>query len=90
MKTTNALVRDALSRHLDREPSTIHAWHHLELDLYLSAHDLVLVLHEIADIEDVALRVDDLSSLSTVGDLFALVSRSVAGLRRTHVLDRVA
>jgi hypothetical protein len=93
MKTTNAIVREALSRHIDREPSTIHAWQHLELDLFLSPHDLLLVLSEVAaveDVEDDALAVDDWCVLSTVGDLFAFVSRRLAGQHRVHVLERVA
>jgi acyl carrier protein len=90
MKTTNAIVRDALAHHLDREPSTIQAWQHLELDLYLSPADLLAVVREIEEIEDVELPAYDAAALATVADLLALVSRAAARRRTAHSLDRVA
>lgn len=90
MKTTNAIVRDALGHHLDREPSTIHAWQHLEIDLYLSPGDLRAVVREIEEIEDVELPAYDATALTTVGDLLAFVSRAAARRRVAHSLDRVA
>jgi acyl carrier protein len=90
MKTTNTIVRDALAHRLDVEPSTIHAWQHLELDLFLSPHDLLNVLREIEEIEDVELPVHDLTAMATVADLLAFVSRTVARRRTAHPLGRVA
>jgi acyl carrier protein len=90
MKTTNSIVREALAHHLDREPSTIHAWQHLEIDLYLSPPDLLRVVREVEDIEDVELPVRELAAMSTVGDLFAFVSRAAARRRPARPLDRVA
>jgi hypothetical protein len=90
MKTTNAIVRDALAHHLDCEPSTIHTWQHLELDLYLLPRDLAAVVREIEEVEDVELPAYDASTLATVGDLLAFVSRAAARRRTAHPLDRVA
>jgi hypothetical protein len=89
VKTTNAVVRDALAHHLDRDPSTLEAWQHLELDLDLSPSDMALVLREIGDIEDIELSTDTLTSLSTVGDLQVAVCRTVAREKREDSLDRI-
>jgi acyl carrier protein len=90
MKTTNAIVLDALAHQLDREPSTIQAWQHLELDLYMSGNDLLRVVREVAEVEDVELPVHDLTAMATVGDLLTFVSRTVARRKTAHSLGRVA
>lgn len=90
MKTTNAVVRDVLAHHLDRDPSTLEPWQRLELDLDLSPSDMALVLREIGDVEDVELPTETLTSLSTVGDLQVVVSRTIAREKREDSLDRVA
>jgi acyl carrier protein len=90
MKTTNAIVRNALAHHLDLDPSTIEAWQHLELDLYLSPHDILVVAHELEEVEDIVLAVEQLESMATVGDLQSLLSRAVAREKPAHSLRRVA
>jgi hypothetical protein len=90
MKTTNAIVRNALAHHLDMSPSTIESWHHLELDLYLSPRDVMLVLNELEEVEDVSLSIEELGAMATVGDLQALLSRAVAREKPAHPLERVA
>jgi hypothetical protein len=90
MTTTNAIVRSALAHHLDLDPSTIQSWQHLELDLYLSPRDLVLVAREIEDIEDVSLPIERLGAMATVGDLQSLLSRAIAREKPAHDLVNVA
>jgi acyl carrier protein len=90
MTTTNAIVRNALAHHLNLDPSTIQAWQHLELDLYLSPHDLAEVAREVEDVEDVVLPVEQLLAVATVGDLQSLVLRAVAREKPVRPMDRVA
>jgi acyl carrier protein len=77
MMSLNTVVRGALGRHLDRHPSTIHQWQDLENDLGVTPLGLVLVTVEVEEVEDVILPIEELATVSTVGDLLALLSRSV-------------
>ena len=90
MKTTNAIVRDALAHHLELDPSMIEPWQHLEVDLYMAPHDLAAVARELADLEDVVFSIDQLAPVATVGDLQVLLSRAIARARPGRALERVA
>lgn len=85
MKTTKAVVRDALARHADLDVSTIEDWSHLELDLYLTPRDLVGIVREIADVEDILLPAPDPSTIATVAELVRFVARSIPRRGRDHV-----
>ena len=76
------VVRSSLAHHLDRAASSIHGWQRLDRDLELQPLTLVLVALDVEEIEDVLLPVEQLSALETVGELVALVSRTVARGRR--------
>ena len=84
MSSLSSVVRGLLARHLDRHPSTIHAWHSIEQDLDLTPLELVLVAVEIEALEDVELDVEGLSDAQTVSDVYAYFRRAVGRARRTH------
>jgi len=90
MKSTNAVVRDVLARHLNRAVSEVLPEDHLERDLDMSPLDLTLVAHELEEIEEVSLPLDHLASLRTVADLRAWVSRAVAREHRPRAIGRKA
>jgi hypothetical protein len=90
MKSTNAVVRGVLARHLNREVSSIYSWQHLERDLDLTPLELVLVALEVEELESVPIPVEELAATQTVGDLLSFFSLTVAREKRRSVLDRVA
>jgi acyl carrier protein len=75
MKAIQAIVRESLARHLDREPSAIHDWQRVEEDLDLTPLELVLVALELEE-EDVRVPFEQLAAVRTVGDLLALFARA--------------
>jgi len=87
MTSLSSVVRGLLARHLDRDPSTLHAWHSIERDLDLTPLELVLVAVEIEALEDVELDVEGLSTVERVSDLYAFFRRAVGRARR---MSRVA
>jgi acyl carrier protein len=84
MKSINAIVREALAHHLDRDASTIHPSQRLEEDLDLTPLELVLIALDMEELEDVALPFEQLATLRTVGDLFSFFARAVARVRPPH------
>jgi hypothetical protein len=82
MSSVSFVVRGLLARHLDRAPSTVHAWHSLERDLDITPLELVLVAVEIEALEGVELDVEGLSAAQTVSDLYAYFRRAMGRARR--------
>jgi acyl carrier protein len=77
MTSMNATVRAVLAHQPSRDPSAIRPWHHLEHDLGMTPLELVLVVVKVEEIEGVELPVEDLSMLSTVGELVTFLTRAV-------------
>jgi acyl carrier protein len=91
MKSINAVVRESLARHLDRDASTIHASQLLEEDLDLTPLELVLVALDVEEVEDVTLPFEQLATARTVGELLAFFARAVARAKRGRAVHaRVA
>ena len=50
MSSVSFVVRGLLARHLNREASTLHAWHHLDRDLDLTPLELVMLAVELEEL----------------------------------------
>ena len=90
MSSVSFVVRGLLARHLDREASTLHAWHHLDRDLDLTPLELVMLAVELEELEalegapGIELGVEGLTTVQTVGELYAYFRRAVGRARRAR------
>jgi acyl carrier protein len=81
MKSVAALVRATLAHHLDCDPGKIHPWLHLEADLDLTPLELIVIALEIEELEEIAIPVEALDDVTTVGDFVGFMSHAVAHQR---------
>ncbi len=77
MKSINRSVCRALALHLNRPPSSIHAFHRLEEDLDVTPLEIVLVALDIEELEEIEIPMEDLEGMKTVGDLVTFFSATV-------------
>lgn len=82
MHTVNQVVRGLLAHHLQREPSSIRASHHLARDLDVTPLELVLIALDLEEIEGVAVPVEQLGQIETVGELVDFLALTVMLQRR--------
>jgi acyl carrier protein len=82
MNTVNQVVRGLLAHHLKREPASIKASQHLGRDLDVTPLELVLIALDLEDIEGVAVPIEQLGELETVGDLVNFLGVTVAEQRK--------
>jgi acyl carrier protein len=88
MKSINAVVRESLARHLDRDESTIRPSQRLDEDLDLTPLELVLVALDVEEIEDVTIPLEQLEAARTVGELLRFFARAVARARHAGGADK--
>jgi acyl carrier protein len=81
MKSVPALVRAALAHHLDCDPGKIHTRQHLQADLDLTPLELIVIALEIEELVGVAIPVEALDDVATVGDFLSFMSHAVAHQR---------
>jgi acyl carrier protein len=62
----------ALARHAGCDTDTIRTWHSLDSDLHLTPLELVIIALEIQDAAHVELPLDELATIETVGEFFAM------------------
>ena len=72
-------IRVALAEHLKRDVSKIQPGDDLKKDLGLDSLAMIELLFKIEEAFDLEIPNDDLSQISTVGDVIAYVERRVGG-----------
>ena len=82
MNTTGDTVFALLAHHSRCGVGDVHVWQRLSTDLHLTPLDLALIVCELEDAEGVAVAVDDLATLETVGEFVSSMQRVVARERR--------
>jgi acyl carrier protein len=70
-------IRTALAQHLKRDPSKIQLQHDLRKDLGLDSLAMIELLFKIEEAFDLEIPNDDLSKITTVGDVVAYVEARV-------------
>jgi hypothetical protein len=85
MPTVNQLVRARVAHLTNREPSSLHATERLELELRLTADDLVPLVRDVEELRGVHIPLDQVGSAQTLGELITSLSLSVAEHRRLRV-----
>lgn len=85
MHNVNEVVRGLLAHHLNRHPSSILASQHLGRDLDVTPLELVLIALDLEDIAGVAVPVEQLGQVDTVGELMSFLEATVTHQRRARV-----
>jgi acyl carrier protein len=77
--TVATRIRVALAEHLKRDVSKIQLQDDLKKDLGLDSLAMIELLFKIEEAFDLEIPNDDLSQITTVGDVIAYVERRLAG-----------
>ena len=88
--TDMQFVRSTLARRAGCPTSALHPGHRLEDDLDLTPLELVLIALEIEEAVGVAIAVEGLASVETVGELMSYFSRALSRARRSGAYRSVA
>jgi acyl carrier protein len=83
-------IRTALAEHLKRDVSKVQPQDDLKKDLGLDSLAMIELLFKIEEAFDLEIPNDDLSQITTVGDVIAYVERRVSGGAGTPAAAPVA
>lgn len=85
MHNVNEVVRGLLAHHLNRHPASILASQRLGRDLDVTPLELVLIALDLEDIAGVAVPIEQLGQVDTVGELMSFLEATVTHQRRARV-----